>query len=79
MATKSHITKWGTSLAVRIPKSIAEQGSVREGSPIEIIPQDDRVVLRKRAYDLVRMLHQVTPGNVPAAQDFGPPQGHEAW
>jgi len=79
MGAKSHITKWGTSLAVRIPKSIAEQWSVQEGSPIEIIPQDDRVVLRKRAYDLASMLHQVTPGNVHAAQDFGPPQGHEEW
>ena len=31
MGAKSHVSKWGTSLAVRIPKPIAEQWGVQEG------------------------------------------------
>ena len=79
MGAKSHISKWGTSLAVRIPKPIAEQWDVQEGSPIEIVPQGDQVVLRKRSYDLADMLSQVTDDNLHAEQGSGPAQGREEW
>ena len=53
MGAKAHISKWGTSLAVRIPKPIAEQWGVEEGSAIEMVSRGATVlVLRKRAYDL---------------------------
>ena len=51
MGAKSHISKWGTSLAVRIPKPIAEQWGVQEGSAIEIVSRGDQVVLRKKSYN----------------------------
>ena len=79
MGAKSHISKWGTSLAVRIPKPIAEQWGVQEGSAIELVPQGDHVLLRKRSYDLASMLAQVTPGNVHTEQDSGPARGNEEW
>ena len=79
MGAKSHISKWGTSLAVRIPKPIAEQWGVQEGSAIEIVPQGDQVVLRKRSYDLVGMLAQMSPDNLHPEQDSGPAQGNEEW
>lgn len=47
MSAKSHISKLGTSLAITIPKSIADQWGVQEGSAIEIVPCGDQVVLRK--------------------------------
>ena len=37
MATNGQVSKWGTSLAVRIPKVIAQQWGVREGSTIELV------------------------------------------
>ncbi len=79
MGAKSHISKWGTSLAVRIPKPIAEQWGVQEGSAIEIVPRGDQVVLRKRSYDLASMLAQMSPDNLHSEQDSGPAQGNEEW
>ena len=79
MATKSHVSKWGASLAVRIPKSVAEQWGVREGSAIEIVPRGDQVVLRKKTYDLDAMLAEITPDNLHAELDMGGPVGNEAW
>ena len=79
MGAKSHISKWGTSLAIRIPKPIAEQWGVQQGSAIEIVPRGDQVVLRKRSYDLVGMLAQMTPDNLHSEQDSGPAQGNEEW
>ena len=75
MGAKSHVSKWGTSLAIRIPKPIAEQWGVEEGSAIEIVPRGDRLVLKN---DLNRLLAAVEPGNLHEL-DTGPAQGGEAW
>jgi antitoxin MazE len=77
MGAKSHISKWGTSLAIRIPKPIAEEWGVKEGSAIEIVPRGDQVVLRKRSHDLASMMAEVTPDNLHSEQDSGPAQGNE--
>ena len=79
MGAKSHVSRWGASLAVRIPKPIAEQWGVQEGSAIEIVPRGDQVVLRKKTYDLADMLAQITPDNLHPEQDSGPAQGGEDW
>ena len=47
MGAKSHISKLGASLDVRIPESVARQWGVQEGSAIEIIPCGEQVLLRK--------------------------------
>ena len=79
MGAKSHISKWGSSLAVRIPKHIAEQWGIQEGSSIEIIPGEDHIVLRKASYDLTDMLSQVTPENVHTEHDFGSVLNSNEW
>ena len=79
MSVNSHISKWGTSLAIRIPKTIAQQWGVREGSAIEIISRGDHVVLRKETYNLADMLDQVTVDNLHSERDTGPIQGNEEW
>ena len=79
MGARSHIAKWGTSLAVRIPKPIAEQWGVHEGSAIEIVSHGDQVVMRKRTYNLADMLDRVTEDNLHPELDTGPAQGNEAW
>ena len=35
--------------------------------------------MRKRSYDLVGMLAQMSPDNLHSEQDFGPAQGNEVW
>ena len=61
MGAKSYVSRWGSSLAVRIPQPVAEQWGVQEGSAIEIVPRGDQIVLRKKTYDLAGMLAQVKP------------------
>ena len=77
MGIMSHISKWGTSLAVRIPKSIAQQWDVQEGSAVEFVPQGDAVVLRKRSPDLARILAEIGPTNLHSDEDLGAAQGKE--
>ena len=79
MGANLYIRKWGSSLAVRIPKAIAEQWGVSEGSAIEMDSQGDRVVMRKQTYDLADMLTRVTADNLHPEQDIGETQGNEQW
>ena len=79
MGANLHIRKWGSSLAVRIPKAIAEQWGVSEGAAIEMDARGEQVVMRKRNYDLDDLLAQVTPDNLHPEQDTGDAQGKEEW
>ena len=79
MGAQSTVAKWGASLAIRIPKAIAEQWGVREGSAVELVSRGEQVVIRKRKYDLAEMLAKVTPENLHSEVDFGPPAGREEW
>ncbi len=79
MGAKSHVAKWGSSLAVRIPKPICELWGVQEGTLIELSPKGDHVVMRKKTYHLDDMLAQITSENLHPEWDTGPTQGKEEW
>ena len=79
MGARSHIAKWGSSLAVWIPKPVAEQWGVREGSRIEMIPRGDRLVMRRKAYDLETILDRITPETLHSEVDTGSAVGDEVW
>ena len=75
------ITRWGNSLAVRIPKALAEQTSIREGSEVDLSVADGTLTIRPRArvYSLDELLAQVTPENRHEETDWGEPRGKEVW
>jgi antitoxin MazE len=75
------VTRWGNSLAVRIPKALAEQTSIREGSEVDLSVADGTLTIRPRAraYSLDELLAQVTPENRHEEIDWGEPRGKEAW
>ena len=79
MAAVTSVSQWGTSLAIRIPKAVAQQWGVGKGTTVEIAPEGDNLVLRKRTYDLETMLSQITPENLHNEADWGPARGAEAW
>ena len=79
MGSRSHIARWGSSLAIRIPKPVAEQWGVREGSRIEMVPRGDQLVMSKRAFDLTEMLARMSPETLHGEIDTGSAQGREEW
>ena len=46
---------------------------------MENLHPEDQVALRKKTYDLVDMLAQVTAENIHAETATGPVQGNEEW
>jgi antitoxin MazE len=75
------VTRWGNSLAVRIPKPLAEQTNIAEGSEVELSVLDGTLTIRRRAptYRLEELLEQVTPENRHDEIDWGEPRGKEIW
>ena len=75
------VQKWGNSLAVRLPKAVAEQIEAAEGAELEMKVVENSLVLRtaKRKYSLAELLDQVTPKNLHDEVDWGKPKGKEAW
>ena len=75
------VARWGNSLAVRLPKAVAEQAQLQEGVAIDIAVVDGCVTIQRRppAYSLDELLEQVTPNNRHDETDWGEPQGAEAW
>ena len=73
---ESKITKWGNSLAIRIPHTIASQFGIKEFSSVYIEYSNDCLVIkRKRSLDY--MLALISNENMQPLVDFGEPQGKE--
>lgn len=79
MGTLQYVSKWGSSLAVRIPKAVAEQCEIVEGSSVQLNVYSDGIIIRKHSYDLATMVDQITSDNIHDEQDFGVPLGKETW
>ncbi len=65
MITK--IQKWGNSLALRIPKSIAKTIKIEEGSDVKIKVEKNKIVISRKknqTYKLKELLSLVTNENL---------------
>lgn len=74
------IARWGHSLGVRIPRDIAREAGLREGTDMEIQASGDNIVLSpvRPRYRLAEILAGVTPQAMHDAFDWGPDAGREA-
>jgi len=62
--TESQIVKWGTSLAVRVPKHLAQKVGMREGDPIVIEAAEGLITVRPNLVPTLReLVAQITPEN----------------
>ncbi len=77
----SQVVRWGNSLGVRIPASIAKQAHLEEGTAISVTVVGDSIVIRSRRtkYTLDDLLEGMTTDNVHCEIDMGIPVGNELW
>jgi antitoxin MazE len=82
MQNETTLSKWGNSLAVRIPQAIAKQAGLNEGDSVALaLDADGGIVLRstRRKYGLSELVSRITPKNRHRETDWGKPQGEESW
>ncbi len=78
---ETRVQRWGNSLAVRIPKPLADEIGLKENSPVQISLRDQQLVVvpvLKPAFSLEALLAQVTDFNRHSEVPTGPAAGGEA-
>ena len=76
------VQKWGNSLAVRIPKPLAEDAEVKEGTVLNLAVSEGKVVatpVEKKKQSLKQLLAKITRKNLHTEVDFGRSVGRETW
>ena len=77
--------KWGNSLALRVPKAVAQEIGASDGKAAEMSVRDGKLVIevtkpkrRKRRFTLDELVAGITPENRHEEVDWGPPVGNES-
>jgi antitoxin MazE len=79
---KASVQRWGNSLALRIPKAIAVESGLADGSVVELKLRKGVIALipeRRRKYELQELLSQITKKNLHKEVKTGVPIGKESW
>lgn len=80
MQTK--ITKWGNSLALRIPKSFALYANLKQNELVDLSIEKEKIIITpiyEKEYSLKELLDKVTESNLHGEFDTGEPVGKEMW
>ena len=77
------VRKWGNSLALRIPRSIAVEAGLEDGTTADVRVEAGAMVARPVAVSkkllLRQLLRKVTKGNLHREVSSGVRRGRETW
>ena len=77
---RATVSKWGNSLGLRIPRGLAEDAGLAEGSVVELRVEDGRLVAEPVAIEnLETVLAKVTPKNRHHELFVDSPRRRETW
>ncbi|MBN1895157.1 AbrB/MazE/SpoVT family DNA-binding domain-containing protein [bacterium] len=79
---RSKVQLWGNSLAMRIPKFIANQININNGSEVEVSFEEEKMIVepvKTKRESLEFLLSKINEKNIHKELDFGPPVGGEIW
>ena len=81
-AVRTQVAKWGNSMAVRIPKNVAEAAKLRPGDNLELSVEGSgtvRIRKKKGTSGLRDLIREITAANLHTETDWGAPVGKELW
>ena len=79
---KTRVQKWGNSLALRIPKTYADEVGLNKETSVEVSLTDGKLVITpvtQPKLTLKQLLSKVTTENLHHEVDTGSAVGIEAW
>jgi antitoxin MazE len=75
---KTKVSKWGDSLAVRIPAKAARDAGIGAGSVLEVTAKAGQITLvPEKTESLAALVARITPENRHREIDWGAPVGNE--
>lgn len=79
----TRVQKWGNSLALRIPKSFAQEVKLDQGTEVELSLENGKLLIRpldkENPYTLEGLVAGITDENLHGEIDLGGSVGNEAW
>lgn len=75
---ETRVQRWGNSLALRIPKPLADEVGLKDNSPVQLSLHDRQLVIVP-LLNLDALLAQVSEDNRHDEVLTGPAVGGEAW
>ena len=76
------VQKWGNSLAIRIPKALALDTKIEEGSYVNLSLVRGKLVaapIQEREFSLAQLLSGISDDNIHREIDTGKAVGKEIW
>lgn len=76
------VSRWGNSLAVRIPKRVAEAARMRSGDAVEVhaaAPGTVQIRTKKSKPTLAQLVRGIKAKNRHTETDWGVRRGNELW
>ncbi|MGH6895501.1 MAG: AbrB/MazE/SpoVT family DNA-binding domain-containing protein [Geminicoccaceae bacterium] len=78
---KAQVSRWGNSLAIRLPRAAVASLQVREGEAVDLVIEGDTLIIRAKRphYTLEELVAAMRPENEPEVLDDvkAPPLGDE--
>jgi antitoxin MazE len=79
---RTRVQKWGNSLALRIPKSFANEVGLQKETSVEVSLAEGKLIITpitRPELNLNQLLARVTKENLHHVVDTGPAVGNEVW
>ena len=79
---QARIQKWGNSLAVRIPKTLAAEAQLTQEAVVELAVAKGKLIIapiKKQKYKLEELVSKITDENLHKEDIWGPAVGSEVW
>jgi len=79
---QAKIQKWGNSLAVRIPKTLATEAHLAQEAIVELAVAKGKLIIapiKRRKYNLQELVSRITDENIHKEDMWGPAVGREVW
>lgn len=78
---RTHVQRWGNSLALRIPGALAAETDLQEGAEVEVAARRGKLVVARSTprFKLADLLAGITEENIHGEVSTGEPSGKEVW
>ena len=78
---RSRVSRWGNSLAIRIPASFSREIKIADGDTVDVQIEDGHLLVTpiRRAFTLDELVAGITEENRHDEIDWGAPVGGEVW
>jgi antitoxin MazE len=80
--TDAQISKWGNSLAVRLPRGVVREAKLAEGDRVLLdVTAEGEILIRagRPKYSLQELVFGITAKNRHHEAEWGQPVGKEVW